>query len=154
ASYGSLASAAALLKPPANIPLKDPEKFTVIGKAFRRLDTPSKTNGTAQFGLDVRLPGMVFAVVARPPVFGGKVSKIDSADTLRIPGVRTVKQIPSGVAVIADRFWAAKLGRDKLKITWDDGPNAELSTIKMTEEFSKTSSAPGALARKNGDPQA
>jgi len=153
ASYGSLTEAASQLKPPPNIPLKDPKKFTLIGKPARRLDTPSKTNGTAQFGLDVKLPGMLFAVVARPPVFGGKVSNVDSADAMKIAGVRAVEQIPSGVAVIADRYWAAKLGRDKLKIKWDDGENAGLSTSKMTEEFSKASSSPGNIARKNGDPQ-
>jgi isoquinoline 1-oxidoreductase subunit beta len=153
ASYGSLTEAASQLKPPTNIPLKDSEKFTLIGKPTRRLDTPSKVNGTAQFGLDVRIPNMLFAVVARPPVFGGKVSNIDSADTMKIAGVRAVEQIPSGVAVIADRYWAAKLGRDKLKVTWDDGENAGLSTTKMTAEFSKRSSSPGNIARKNGDPQ-
>src|SRR6266700_1590312 len=90
ATYGSLADAASQLKPPANVPLKDPKQFTLIGKPVRRLDTPSKVNGTAQFGLDVRLPGMVYAVVERPPVFGGKVVSVDAADTLRIPGVRAV----------------------------------------------------------------
>src|SRR5437868_117594 len=110
ASYGSLAEAASRVQPPQNIPLRDPKQFTLIGKPTRRLDTPSKTNGTGQFGLDVRLPGMLYAVVARPPVFGGKASRIDSADALKIPGVRIVEQIPSGVAVIADRFWSAKLG--------------------------------------------
>jgi isoquinoline 1-oxidoreductase subunit beta len=153
ASYGSLTEAASQLKPPPNIPLKDPKKFTLIGKPTRRLDTPAKINGSAQFGLDVKLPGMLFAVVARPPVFGGKVSQVDSTDTMKIAGVRAVEQIPSGVAVIADRYWAAKLGRDKLKIKWDDGENTSLSTTKMTEEFSKTSAAPGNVARKNGDPQ-
>ncbi|HEY6127674.1 MAG TPA: xanthine dehydrogenase family protein molybdopterin-binding subunit [Candidatus Acidoferrum sp.] len=152
ATYGSLANAAAQSKVPQEIPLKDPKRFTLIGKPTRRLDTPSKVNGTAQFGLDVKLPNMVFAVVARPPVFGGKVSHVDSADARKVPGVRAVHQIPSGVAVIADRFWAAKLGRDKLKVTWEDGENATLSTAKMTEEFSKTSSVPGTVARKNGDP--
>ena len=153
ASYGSLTQAASRLKPPPNIPLKDPGNFTLVGKSTRRLDTPSKINGTAQFGLDVRIPAMLFAVVARPPVFGGKVSNVDSADTMKIAGVRAVEQIPSGVAVIADRYWAAKLGRDKLKVTWEDGENASLSTSKMTAEFSKTSSSPGNIARKNGDPQ-
>ena len=150
-SYGSLAEAAAQLKAPQDIPLKDPKKFTLIGKSPRRLDTPSKVNGSAQFGLDVRLPGMVFAVVARPPVFGGKVASFDAVEILKIPGVRAVKQIPSGVAVIADRFWAAKLGRDKLKINWNDGENAGLSTSKMTEEFSKLSATPGKLAKTSGD---
>jgi len=154
ATYGSLADAAAQLKPPANVPLKDPKQFTLIGKPVRRLDTPSKINGTAQFGLDVRLPGMVYAVVARPPVFGGKVVSVDAAETLRIPGVRAVEQVPSGVTVVAEKFWAAKVGRDKLKITWDDGENAALSTTKMREEFSKLSATPGAIARKAGDPAA
>ena len=154
ATYGSLADAAAQLKPPANVPLKDPKQLTLIGKPVRRGDTPSKVNGTAQFGLDVRLPGMVYAVVARPPVFGGKVVSVDAAETLRIPGVRAVEQVPSGVTVVAEKFWAAKVGRDKLKITWDDGENAALSTTKMREEFSKLSATPGAIARKAGDPAA
>jgi isoquinoline 1-oxidoreductase beta subunit len=154
ASYGSLAQAASQVKPPVEIPLKAPKNFTLIGKSTRRLDTPSKVNGTAQFGLDVRLPGMVYAVVARPPVFGGKVVSLDSSETLKIAGVQTVQQIPSGVAVIASRYWAAKLGRDKLKVSWDHGPNAALSTTKMTEEFSRMSAAPGNVAKKIGDPPA
>src|SRR6266568_310112 len=152
ATYGSLADAASQLKPPQNIPLKDPKQFTLVGKPTRRLDTPSKTNGTAQFGLDVKVPGMLYAVVSRPPTFGGKVSSIDSADALKVPGVRAVEQIPSGVVVIADRFWAAKVGRDKLKINWNHGENAALSTSKMTEEFSKLSATPGNIAKKVGDP--
>jgi len=152
ATYGSLADAASQLKPPQNIPLKDPKQFTLVGKPTRRLDTPSKTNGSAQFGLDVKVPGMLYAVVSRPPTFGGKVSSIDSADALKVPGVRVVEQIPSGVVVIADRFWAAKLGRDKLKIRWNHGENAALSTAKMTEDFSKLSATPGNVAKKIGDP--
>jgi isoquinoline 1-oxidoreductase beta subunit len=95
---------------------------------------------------------MLYAVVARPPVFGGRVSSIDSADALKVPGVRTVEQVPSGMAVIADRFWAAKLGRDKLRVTWDEGENAALSTSKMTADFSKLSATPGTIAKKSGDP--
>jgi isoquinoline 1-oxidoreductase subunit beta len=152
ATYGSLADAASQLKPPAEVPLKDPKQFTLIGKPVRRLDTPSKVNGTAQFGLDVRLPGMVFALVARPPVFGGKVVSFDATETLKIPGVRAVEQIPSGVAVVADRYWPAKLGREKLRITWDDGANATLSTAQMLADFSKQSASPGTIAKKTGDP--
>jgi isoquinoline 1-oxidoreductase subunit beta len=152
ASYGSLVAAASQLKPPAEIPLKDPKQFTLIGKSTRRLDTPSKVNGTAQFGLDVRLPGMLYAVVARPPVFGGKVASVDAAEALKIPGVRAVEQIPSGVAIVADRFWSAKLAREKVKIAWDDGPNASLSTTQMLADYSKQSAAPGTLAKKTGDP--
>jgi len=152
ASYGSLVEAASQLQAPQNIPLKDPKNFTLIGKPMRRLDTPSKVNGTAQFGLDVHVPDMIFAVVARPPVFGAKVANVDAAETRNIPGVRTVEQVPSGVAVIADRFWAAKLGRDKLKVSWDEGENAQLSTDSMREEFSRLSASPGAVAKKVGDP--
>ena len=153
-SYGSLTAAAAQLKPPAEIPLKDPKDFKVIGTPVRRLDTASKTNGTAQFGLDVKLPSMLYAVVARPPVFGGTVKSIDSAEAQKIPGVRAIEKIPSGVAVVADRFWAAKQARDKLRISWDDGVNASLSTTKMLADFSKTSASPGTVAKKTGDPAA
>src|SRR5207253_10905545 len=151
ANYGSLVAAASQLKPPADIPLKDPKQFTLIGKPTRRLDTPSKINGTAQFGLDVHLPGMLFALVARPPVFGGKVENFDASEALKIKGVRAVEQVPSGVAVIADRFWPAKLGRDKLKISWDEGANAKLSTSQMLADFSKQSASPGTIAKKTGD---
>jgi isoquinoline 1-oxidoreductase subunit beta len=152
ATYGSLTDAASQLKPPADIPLKDPKQFTLIGKPVPRLDTPSKVNGTAQFGLDVRLPGMLFALVARPPVFGGKVASFDATETLKIPGVRAVEQVPSGVAVVADRYWPAKLGREKLNISWDDGANANLSTSQMRADFSKQSASPGTIAKKTGDP--
>jgi len=153
-TFGSLADAASQLKPPANVPLKDPKQFTLIGKPVRRLDTPSKTDGTAQFGLDVRLPGMLFALVARPPVFGGKVVSFDASEALKIPGVRAVEQIPSGVAVVAERYWPAKLGRERLNISWDDGPGADLSTAQMLVDFSKQSASPGTIARKTGDPAA
>ncbi len=154
ATYGSLANAAAQLTPPANVPLKNPKDFTLVGKPTRRLDTPSKTNGTAQFGLDVIVPGMLTAVVARPPVFGGKVAKLDASAALKVPGVKAVEQVPSGVAVIAEHFWPAKLGREKLVIEWDLGPNAELSTEKMLRDFKETALKPGAVAKKTGDPEA
>jgi isoquinoline 1-oxidoreductase subunit beta len=154
ASYGSLANAAAKLTPPASVPLKNPKDFTLVGKPTRRLDTPSKTNGTAQFGLDVIVPGMLTAVVARPPVFGGKVAKFDAREALKVPGVRAVEQVPSGVAVIAERFWPAKLGREKLVVEWDLGPNAGLSTEKLLRDFAETALKPGAIAKKTGDPAA
>ena len=152
ASYGSLANAAAQLTPPADVPLKSAKAFTLIGKPTRRLDTPSKTNGTAQFGLDVSVPGMLTAVVARPPVFGGKVAKFDASETLKVPGVKAVEQVPSGVAVIAARFWPAKIGRDKLVIDWDLGPNAGLSTDQMLRDFAEVAKQPGTIAKKTGDP--
>jgi isoquinoline 1-oxidoreductase beta subunit len=154
ATYGSLANAAAQLTPPADVPLKDAQTFTLIGKPTRRLDTPAKTNGTAQFGLDVSVPGMLTAVVARPPVFGGKAVKFDAAETLKVPGVKAVEQVPSGVAVIAERFWPAKLGRDRLHVEWDLGSNAGLSTEQMLRDFAETAKSPGTIAKKTGDPQA
>jgi isoquinoline 1-oxidoreductase subunit beta len=153
-SYGSLAQAASKIEPPKDVPLKDPKDFTVIGKPVRRLDTPSKTNGTAQFGLDVYIPGMLTAVVQRAPVFGGKVVSFDATRAKAIPGVVSVVQVPSGVAVIAKGFWPAKLGREKLDIKWDDGPGAGISTVEMREQFAATSHTPGNVARKVGDPAA
>ncbi len=154
ATFGSLANAAAQLTPPADVPLKNAKAFTQIGKPTRRLDTPSKTNGSAQFGLDVSVPGMLTAVVARPPVFGGRVVKFDASETLKVPGVKAVQQVPSGVAVIAERFWPAKLGRDKLIVDWDLGPNAGLSTEQMLRDFAETAKNPGTVAKKTGDPAA
>lgn len=151
-SYGSLAEAASKITPPKDIPLKDPKDFTLVGKPVHRLDTPSKTNGTAQFGLDVYIPGMLTAVVARAPVFGGKVVSFNADKAKAIPGVVSVVQVPSGVAVIAKGFWPAKLGREKLEITWDEGPGAAVSTADMREKFSAMSKTPGAVARKVGDP--
>jgi isoquinoline 1-oxidoreductase beta subunit len=154
ASYGSLAEAASAVAPPKDIPLKDPKDFTLVGKPVHRLDTPSKTNGTAQFGLDVYIPGMLTAMVARAPVFGGKVASFNADKAREIPGVVNVVQVASGVAVIAKGFWPAKLGREKLEISWDEGPGAAISTVEMRANFSALSKTPGAVARKVGDPAA
>jgi isoquinoline 1-oxidoreductase subunit beta len=152
ASYGSVAEAASKIAPPKDIPLKDPKDFTLVGKPMHRLDTPSKTNGTAQFGLDVYIPGMLTAVVARAPVFGGKVVSFNADQAKAIPGVVNVVQVPSGVAVIAKGFWPAKLGREKLEINWDEGPGAGISTVEMREKYSAMSKTPGLVAKKVGDP--
>src|SRR3984893_11917577 len=152
ATYGQLANAAAQLTAPADVPLKEPKNFTLIGKPMKRLDTASKTNGTAKFGLDVMIPGMLTAVVLRPPVFGGKVRKLDGSEALRIPGVKVVEQVPSGVAIVAEKFWAAKQGRDKLNVEWDLGPNAGISTEQMLQDFAQASQKPGNIAKKVGDP--
>jgi isoquinoline 1-oxidoreductase subunit beta len=154
ASFGSLAELASKQTPPTDIPLKDPKDFTLIGRPVHRLDTPSKTNGTAQFGLDVYIPGMLTAVVARAPIFGGKVVSFDADKAKAIPGVVNVLQVPSGVAVIATGFWPAKLGREKLDITWNDGPGKEISSAAMRKEYASTSRTPGIVARKIGDPAA
>ena len=96
------------MEPPQDVPLKQPKDFKLIGKSMKRLDTPEKVNGTAIFGIDVRFAGMLTALVARPPVFGGKVKSFNAEKAKAIPGVKDVVQVDSGVAVIADDFWSAK----------------------------------------------
>jgi isoquinoline 1-oxidoreductase beta subunit len=152
ASFGSLADLAATLTPPKDVPLKDPKDFKLIGKPTRRLDTPSKVNGTAKFGIDVQIPGMMTAIILRAPVFGGKVARLNAEKAKAVPGVKDVLQVPSGVAVIANGFWPAKLGRERLEVTWDDGPNASLSTAGMREQYATLAKTPGIVARKVGDP--
>lgn len=152
ASFGSLAELAATMTPPKDVHLKDPKNFRLIGKATRRLDTPAKTNGSAQFGLDVAIPGMMTVLIARAPVFGGQVVSFNAEKSKAVAGVKDVLQVPSGIAVIANGFWAAKQGRDKLEIKWDEGSAAEISTKGMREQFAALARTPGAVARKVGDP--
>ncbi|HEY7753155.1 MAG TPA: xanthine dehydrogenase family protein molybdopterin-binding subunit [Steroidobacteraceae bacterium] len=151
ARYGELADAAATLAPPASVTLKDPGQWKLIGKPTRRLDTPEKITGRAQFGLDVHFDGLLTAVVARAPAFGGKVKAFDAAAARAVAGVRDVIQVPSGVAVVADHFWAAKQGRDALVIDWDAGPNASLDSDRLREEFRALAATPGAVAAQAGD---
>ena len=149
--YGALADAAAKLKAPTSVKLKDPKDWKIIGKTTRRLDTPEKITGRAQFGMDVQFPGLLTAVVARSPVFGGTVKSFDATKTRAVPGVRNVVQVPSGIAVIADHFWAAKLGRDALVVEWDHGPNAALDSVALREHFRSLAATPGAVAAHAGD---
>ncbi len=151
ASYGQLAAAAAKQTPPADVKIKDPSEFKILGKGARRLDTKPKTNGTAKYGMDVYLPGMLIAVIAHPPVLGGKVKSLNDAKAKAVPGVRQVVQIPSGVAVLADGYWAAKLGRDQLEIEWDDGANATLSSEGISKQLSDGAAKGGAVGRNEGD---
>lgn len=152
ASFGSLADLAAKIQPPKDVVLKDPKDFKLVGHPTRRLDTPSKLNGSAQFGLDVHIPGMMTAVIARAPVFGGKVVSFNADKAKAVAGVKDVVQVPSGVAVLAKGFWPAKLGREQLEIKWDDGANATLSTTGMREQFKGLAQNPGTVARKVGEP--
>ena len=152
-SYGQLAEAAARIAPPAQVALKDPRDFKLIGKPIKRLDTPEKLNGAAVFGIDVKLPGMLTAVVARPPVFGSEVKKFNSEEALSLPGVKKVAVIPSGVAVIADTFWQAKKGRDALKVEWYKSPMDTFSSTAQREQYRALSQKPGLVARKDGDPE-
>lgn len=150
-SYGKLADAAGKLPLPDNVALKSPKDFKIIGKATKRLDTPAKINGSAQFGLDVYLPGMLTVLIARSPVFGGKVKSFDATEARKLPGVQGVYQVPTGIAVAASGFWPAKTARDLLEIEWDEGPGAALSTTRMREEFLALAKTPGAVARNDGD---
>src|SRR6267142_2069134 len=127
-AYGALADKAATLPVPAEVTLKDPKDFTLIGTPAKRLDTPSKVNGTAQFGIDVRLPGLKIATLAASPVLGGKVASLDESKARAIPGVRQIVRLDDLVAVVADHMWAAKQGLAALRIRWEDGPNGKLST--------------------------
>src|SRR5690242_1806362 len=119
-TYGKLADAASKLTPPAQVQLKDPKTFKLVGKPIKRLDTPDKLDGKAVFGIDVKLPGMLTAVVARAPIFGAKVKSFDDSRARSMPGVRKIAQVPSGVAVIADTFWQAKTAREALRVEWDE----------------------------------
>ena len=150
-TYGQLADRAAALPVPRDVKLKDPSEYTIIGKPTRRLDTPEKVDGTARFGLDVSLPGMLTAVVARPPVFGAKAKSVNAEKAKAVPGVKDVVRVPSGVAVIATGFWQAMTGRDALRIVWDEGPGAGLSTAGMREQYAGLSRTPGTVTRKDGD---
>jgi isoquinoline 1-oxidoreductase subunit beta len=150
-SYGRLVARAAKQPVPANPKLKDPKDFTLLGRSLPRLDTPPKVNGKARFGLDVGLPGMLVAVMARPPVPGGKARSVDDSKAKAIKGVRRVIQIPQGVAVLADGYWPAKRGCDALEIEWDDGPNAGLSSAGVSKMLAEATAAEGKVARNEGD---
>ena len=149
--YGELAARAAKVPVPKEPKLKDPKKRRLLGKPLRRLDSPAKINGTALFGIDVHEPGMLTAVIARPPVFGGKVKSFDGAQARALPAVREVVAIPAGVAVVADDFWQALKGREALEVAWDEGEWAQLSTPAMRREYAKLATMPGRAARHDGD---
>ncbi|WPN32848.1 xanthine dehydrogenase family protein molybdopterin-binding subunit [Pseudomonas sp. P5_109] len=156
ATYGELADDAGQLpRPdPASIKLKDAKDWKLIGKPTKRLDTPEKITGRAKFGMDVQFDGLMTAMVARSPTFGGSVKSFEGAEALAIPGVHKVLQVPTGIAVIADHYWAAKLGRDALKIDWNPGPNAGLDSRALLESFRKLAKTPGLNAGQAGDTQA
>jgi isoquinoline 1-oxidoreductase subunit beta len=150
-SFGHLAASAQKARPPARVELKDPKDWKLLGKPTKRLDSPEKVTGRAQFGMDVRLPGMLTAVVARCPVFGGKVRSLRAEKAKAVSGVRAVVEVPSGVAVVAEHFWAARSGRDALEIDWDPGAGAALDTDHLREEFRALAATPGAKAAVAGD---
>src|SRR5947199_10563141 len=139
---------------PANPTINEPTDWRILGTRMPRLDTPPKVDGSAQFGIDTKVPGMLVAVVARCPTIGGKVASFDAAKAKAVPGVKDVVQISSGVAVIADGYWDAKKGRDALDVKWDDGPNAQASSATISQQLSEAAAKPSAQARHDGDPDA
>ncbi|MEO6230048.1 MAG: xanthine dehydrogenase family protein molybdopterin-binding subunit [Ferruginibacter sp.] len=151
AGFGELAAAAAALPAPTNVVLKPASEWKYIGKGMKRLDAPAKVNGTAKFGMDMQFPGMLTAVVAHPPVMGGKVKSFDATAAKAVPGVKDVVQIPTGVAVIADHFWAAKKGRAALKIQWDAGVNATLTSATQLKEYQALADTKGLPALEKGN---
>ena len=151
ASFGHLAARAAMLPTPTKVTLKSPEKWKLLGKPMRRLDTPEKITGRAVFGMDVQFPGLRTALVARSPVFGGTLRSFDASAARKVPGVEQVVQVPSGVAVVATNAWSARLGREALRTDWDLGPGAGMDTEKMRAEAQAMSRTDGAVALSKGD---
>src|SRR6185295_5663270 len=150
-SYGALAIAASSEAPPKDVPLKDLKDFVYIGQPLKRLDTPDKVNGKAVYGIDAMLPGMKFATVAACPVFGGKVGKVDDSAAKKVEGVRQVVVLDDMVAVVGDHMWAAKKGLEALKIDWNEGPNAKLSSADIWAHLRAASEKDGAVAKSEGD---
>jgi isoquinoline 1-oxidoreductase beta subunit len=176
-TYGQLAIKAASVPLPKDVPLKDPKDYRIVGSKRARVDGQHIVIGEAHYGIDTKVPGMLYAVVARPPVFGGKVKKFDATRALAVPGVRKVFEVPAvempplfgeerkpdsghqhylwgGVAVVADSTWQAIAGRRALTVDWDNGPGAEESTEKQRATLTELLKTPGKELKKIGDPDA
>jgi isoquinoline 1-oxidoreductase beta subunit len=152
ATFGELAEAAALLPVPAGVTLKNPKNFKLIGAVrLPRIDCKAKTLGTAVFASDFSLPGMLTAVIARPPRFGAVVRGFDPTAAKTVPGVTDVVQTPTGVAVVAKSFSAARRGRNLLHIDWDESNAETRGTPELISEYRALLSQPGAIARRDGD---
>jgi isoquinoline 1-oxidoreductase beta subunit len=165
--YGRLVARAAALPVPTDVPLKDPRSFRLLGTRVRRLDTPSKVDGSAQFGIDVKVPGMLIASIERSPVLGGKVKRVNADRAKAMPGVRHVVELaPSswmgpkggwaagcaaGVAVVADTYWQAVTGRRALEIEWDEGDAGALSSERVRAQLAALAAQPGVVAQTIGD---
>jgi isoquinoline 1-oxidoreductase beta subunit len=154
ATFGALAAKAAAQPVPDKVSLKDPRDFRLIGHYVPRLDTPEKTDGTAQFALDVSLPEMVTTVIERPPLFGATVRTFDAAAAKAVAGVLEVVQVPAGIAVVGKSFWAAKQGRDALKIEWDDSAAEKRSSTQLMLAYEELANSAGLPARKDGNADA
>ena len=149
--YGALAADAAKLPVPKEVALKDPKDFKIIGTPSKRLDAPAKVDGSAVYGIDARPPGVKIATLAQSPVFGGRVKSLDDAAAKAVKGVRQIVRLDDAVAVVADHMGAAKKGLAALKIDWDDGPHAKLTTDQIARELEQATLAAGAVAETIGD---
>lgn len=154
AGFGELAEAAARQPVPANVKLKDPKQFNLIGRSAPRVDSVAKTTGRATFTQDVKLPGMLVAVVAHPPRFGGRVKSVDDKAARAVKGVSDVVVIPNGVAVLATDYWTAKKGRDALKIEWDESQAYRGSSDAIVASYRERAKTPGLNARNDGNAEA
>jgi len=152
--YGELVDRAAQLPVPDNPQLKTPDKFRYIGKGIPRRDLRAKVNGSAVYGIDMKIPGMLVASIERCPVLGGKVRAFDATAAKAVTGVRDVVPVGSGVAVVADTFWTALTGRKALTVTWDEGPLAQVSSAQIFREYEALGTQPGRVVRKDGDAEA
>ncbi|MDR5753476.1 MULTISPECIES: xanthine dehydrogenase family protein molybdopterin-binding subunit [unclassified Caballeronia] len=150
-AYGELVEAAAKLPAPQNVPLKDPKDFKLVGTQAKRIDSPEKVDGTAVFGLDVRLPGMKYAAIVNCPVFGGTLASVDDTVAKKVPGVTQVVKLDNAVAVIGDHTWAAKRGASALVLTWNEGKGADLQMQHLIDDLANAAKRDGAVARKEGD---
>jgi isoquinoline 1-oxidoreductase beta subunit len=149
-TYGAVADEAMTLPPPKSVKLKDPKDWKLIGTIVRRLDTPEKITGKAQFGIDVAFPGLRTAVVLRPPAFGSKLVRFDGAEALKVPGVEQVVPTDTGVAVVAQHFWAAKLGRDAVRAEWSTPEGGGVSTEQLLAQFRELAKGEGAKVADTG----
>jgi len=151
ATFGALVKTAATLPVPETVKLKDPKDFKLIGRQAPRVDAAAKSDGTAQFTIDVAMPGMLVALLKRPPLFGATVKSFDAAAAAAVPGVVKVVQVPGGVAVVATGFWAAKRGREALKIEWDDSKAEKRGSAALMDEYRRLADQPAVSARNDGD---
>jgi isoquinoline 1-oxidoreductase subunit beta len=150
-TFGDVANDAAKLKPPQNPKLKATKDFKALGTWVKRLDSPTKVDGSAEYGIDAKLPGMLYAALAQCPVIGGKPVSFDGATARTMPGVKHVVQISDGVAVVADTYWRAQKALGTVKIVWNEGAGKTLSSASVAAALKTASAAPGAEFRKVGD---
>jgi isoquinoline 1-oxidoreductase beta subunit len=150
-AFGELIGRAATIAPPKDPPLKNPSDFRLIGRPLKRLDTPDKTDGRAQYGIDALPPGVKFATLAQSPVLGGKLVKVDDSRARTLPGVRQIVALGDLVAVVGDHMWAALQGLEALDLTWDEGANGQVSSEQIWRQLRAASNRTGAVAKQAGD---